>query len=83
MKRVKSNLITKDNHIPILRGTSKDNKESVDKEVGPDMRPIMGAIVGPNVGLSEIGSRIVRQIANSADIGLEAKSTEGFKIKLD
>ena len=36
----------------------------------------MGAVVGPNIGLSEIGSRIVRQIANAADKGLVAKSTE-------
>ena len=48
-KRVKSNLITKDNQIPILRGTSMDHKESLDKEIGPDLRPIMGAIVGPNI----------------------------------
>ena len=36
----------------------------------------MGATVGPNMGLSEIGSLIVRKIANNADIGLVAKSTE-------
>ena len=30
MKRVKSKLITKDNQVPILRGTSKDHKEAVD-----------------------------------------------------
>ena len=76
LRRVKSNLITKDNQIPILRGTSKDHKEAIDMIAGPDVRPIMGAIVGPNIGLSEIGSRIVRKIADNADIGLESKSTE-------
>ena len=34
MRRVKSNLVTKDNQIPILRGTSKDHKEAMDMEVG-------------------------------------------------
>ena len=68
--------MTKDNQIPILRWTSKDHKEAVDKNIGPDVTPIMGAIVGPNIGLSEIGSRIVRKIADTADIGLVAKSTE-------
>ena len=43
--RIKSNLITKDNQIPVLRGTSKDHKEAVDVDTGPDFRPIMGAIV--------------------------------------
>ena len=76
LRRVKSNLITKDNQIPLLRGTSKDHKEAVDEETGPDVRPIMGAIVGPNIGLSEIGSRIVRKIADNADTGLVSKSTE-------
>ena len=41
IKRVKSNLITKDNQIPVLRGTSKDHKEAADEEIGPDFRPIM------------------------------------------
>ena len=53
-RRVKSNLITKDNQIPVLRGTSKDHKKAVDEKIGPDLRPIMGAIVGPNIGLSEL-----------------------------
>ena len=75
-RRVKSNLITKDSQIPILRGTSKDHKEAIDKNIGPDFRPIMGAVVGPNIGLSEVGSMIVRKIADHADEGLAAKSTE-------
>ena len=76
MRRVKSNLITRDGQIPVLRGTSKDHKEAKDKVLGPDVRPIMGAIVGPNMGLSEIGSMIVRKIADNADVGLVARSTE-------
>jgi hypothetical protein len=69
--------------IPNLRGTSKDHKEAIDKETGPDMRPIMGAIVGPNIGLSEIGSIIVRKISDNADIGLVAKSTEEVLNKIE
>ena len=76
LKRVKSNLVRKDSQIPVLRGTSKDHKVAIDKNIGPDFRPIMGAMVGPNIGLSEIGSRIVRKIADNADIGLVSKSTE-------
>ena len=83
VRRVKSNLVTKDSQIPILRGTSKDHKEAVDKTVGADIRPIMGAIVGPNIGLSEIGSIIVRKIADNADIGLAAKSTEEVLNKIE
>ena len=82
-KRVKSNLITKDSQKPILRGTSKDHKVAVDNEAGPDFRPIMGAMVGPNIGLSEIGSRIVRKIAENADVGLVAKSTEEVIEKIE
>ena len=82
-KRIKGNLITKDNQIPILRGTSKDHKEVKDKIVGPDLRPIMGAIVGPNIGLSELGSLIVRKIAEHADIGLVATSTEEVLDKIE
>ena len=51
-------------------------------EVGPDVRPIMGATVGPNLGLSEIGSIIVRKITDNADVGFVAKSTEELLHKL-
>ena len=50
-KRIKGNIKTKDNQIPILSGTSKDHKKADDERVGLDVRPIMGAMVGPNVGL--------------------------------
>ena len=36
----------------------------------------MGAMVGPNFGLSEIGSLMVRKIAENADKGYVSKSTE-------
>ena len=36
----------------------------------------MGAVVGPNLGLSELGSLIVRKVAENADAGFVAKSTE-------
>ena len=75
-RRVKSNLITIDNQIPVLRGSSKDHKEAINIEDGPEFRPIMGATVGPNLGLSEIGSIIVRKIADIADLGYVARSTE-------
>ena len=51
--------------------------------VGPDFRPIMGAIVGPNVGLSELGSIFVRKIADIADTGLVSKSTEEVLNKIE
>ena len=38
--------------MPILHGTSKDHKVAENEPEGPDLRPIMGAVVGPNVGLS-------------------------------
>ena len=82
-KRIKSNLITIDSQIPVIRGTSKDHKEALDSNVGPDFRPIMGAIVGPNIGLSEVGSIIVRRIADNADEGLVARSTEEVLNKLE
>ena len=75
-RRVKSNLKTKDSQIPLLRGTSKDHKEALDNIIGHDLRPIMGAIVGPNIGLLELGSIIVRKIADISDVGLVSKSTE-------
>ena len=74
--RIKGNWKTIDNQIPILSGTNKDHKEAPDKVIGPDFRPIMGAMVGPNTGLSELGSIIVRKIADNSDNGLVAKSTE-------
>ena len=75
--RIKGNWKTIDNQIPILSGTNKDHKEAPDKVIWPDFRPIMGAM-GPqyNTGLSELGSIIVRKIADNSDNGLVAKSKE-------
>jgi hypothetical protein len=39
-KRIRSNLKTTDNEVPILSGTHKDHKKLVDKVAGPDLRPI-------------------------------------------
>ena len=37
----------------------------------------MGAVVGPNVGLSNfIGKEVIRRVAEDADIGTVCKSTE-------
>ena len=68
-KRIKGNLKTVDNQIPVLSGTSKDHKKSVDQNLSPDVRPIMGAMVGPNVGISKFGSLIVRAVADEFDVG--------------
>ena len=43
----------------------------------------MGAIVGPNIGMSDIGSLIVRKIADHADGGLVSKSTEEVLDKIE
>ena len=74
---------TKDNQIPTLSGTSKDHKKAEDATVGPDVRNIMGATVGPNVGLSTFGSIIVRKIADAHDVGHVSKSTEETIAKLE
>ena len=68
-KRIKGNLKTKDNQIPVLSGASKDHKKVEDNKIGPDVRPIMGAMVGPNVCISNLGSMVVRAIANNYDDG--------------
>ena len=80
--RTKSNLITEENPLPILRGTAKDHKPCPDLNVGPDMRPIMGACVGPNTGLSQIGCEIIRKISNSVKVRYDIKSTEEMLAKI-
>ena len=68
---------TKDNQLPILHGTSKDHKVAKNEFEGPEVRPIMGAVVGPNIGLSNfIGKEIIRKVAEEADTGHVCKSTE-------
>ena len=46
------------------------------KKEGPELRPIMGANVGPNVGASNFVSQIIRKIADLEDEGFVCKSTE-------
>ena len=69
MKRIKFNLKTVDNQIPLLSGTSKDHKEPKEDESSPDVRPIMGAMVGPNIGIATIASIVVKTVAEEADDG--------------
>ena len=59
-----------------MSGTSKDHKETSDVIKGPDVRPICGAMVGPNIGLSTLASIVVRAVADEADEGYVSKSTE-------
>ena len=75
-RRTKSNLISEENPIPIIRGTAKDHKSCDDVKVGPDMRPIMGASIGPNTGLSQIGCQIIRKISDNVVERYDVKSTE-------
>ena len=82
-KRIKGNMKTKKNQIPVLSGTSKDHKVSKNKTEGPELRAIMGANVGPNVGASNFVSEIIRKIADDADEGFVCKSTEEILYKFD
>ena len=82
-KRVKSNLKTKGNQPPVLRGTSKDHKIATNVIEGPDLRPIMGSVVGPNVAASNFVSEIIRKIADLEDEGSVCKSTEEMLYKFD
>ena len=82
-KRIKGNVKTKDNQLPILSGTSKDHKAIDDPIKGPDVRPIMGAMVGPNVGPSTFANIIIRTVADEADTGLVSKSTEETLAKVE
>ena len=75
-KRNKANLVNHDNPLPILRGTAKDHKAGFDLNKGPDMRPIMGAKVGPNTGLSQIACQILRAVKDNEEVQYEVKSTE-------
>ena len=75
-KKTSMNLITEDNPAPILRGTAKDHKMYDDPQKGPKMRPIMGARIGPNTGLAQIGSLITRGIKNNLPNKYEIRNTE-------
>ena len=66
------------------QSTHKDHKK-VDNEVeGPDVRPIMGATVGPNVALTNfIAIEIVKKVAEEASVGNDCKSTEELLNKFE
>ena len=52
--------------------------------MGPDLRPIMGATVGPNVAVTNfIASEIVRKVADEASVGNDCKSTEELLFSLE
>ena len=83
-KRIKSNLKSSDNQVPILSGTHKDHKNNFDEENGPDLRPIMGATVGPNVALSNFLAReILKKITEEASEGNDCESTEELLDKFE
>ena len=46
------------------------------------MRPIMGAKVGPNTGLSQIGCQLIRAINNDVQTRFDVKSTEEMLSKI-
>ena len=47
------------------------------------MRAIMGAMIGPNVGLANFGSMIIRKVAEDADVGYVSKSTDETIVKIE
>ena len=77
LKRCRASMNNKHSEIPAVHGTHKDHKEFEDKVKGPDVRVIAGAVVGPNLGLSDIVSDVVEQVTDEKDIEqLCSKSTE-------
>ena len=80
-KRTCMNLINDDNPLPLLRGTAKDHKPNFDPVKGPELRPIMGAKVGPNTGLSQIGCKILKKVLEKKNDKKEVKSTEELMAK--
>ena len=80
-RRSKSNLVSTQNSLPVLYGTAKDHKKAKNATIGPDCRPIMGARVGPNTGLSQIGCKIVKAISQNLEDKLSVKSTEEMLCK--
>ena len=76
LKRTKFNMKSTHNPIPILRGTSKDHKVADDPKIGPDLRPIMGARIGPNTSMAQIACKMLRAISESFPENAAIKSTE-------
>ena len=52
VKRIKGDLKTVNNQIPVIRANNKDHKELKEDETSRDIRPILGAKVGPNVSIA-------------------------------
>ena len=52
------NLLTKNNTILVISGTSKDHKVENEPKTSPHFRPIMGASFGEKAGLTQIGQYI-------------------------
>ena len=75
-KRTKMNLVTKENPIPVIFGSLKDHKECKDPLIGPELRPIMAASIGPNTGLSQIGCHFLQSILDDVNNEGEIKCTE-------
>ena len=75
-RRTVGNLVTKNNPIPVLRGTQKDHKPVKDPNIGPEMRPIMGATFAPNTGLGQICCEFLKAILEDQRSSAEVKSTE-------
>ena len=75
-RRTVSNLVTQNNPIPVLHGTSKDHKPAKDQTIGPEMRPIMSARFAPNSGISQIGCEFLKAIIEDNAAKGEVKSTE-------
>ena len=83
-KRIRSNLKTVDNQVPVLSGTHKDHKKVDDLVEGPDLRGIMGATVGPNFALTNfIAKEIIRKVAEAASVCNDCKSTEELLSKFE
>ena len=80
-RRTRNNLVSTQNPLPVLYGTAKDHKKAKNATIGPDCRPIMGARVGPNTGLSQIGCKIVKAISQNLENKLSVKSTEEILCK--
>ena len=64
--------------IPAMTGLRKDHKEGWDREEGPPSRPLVNGKVGPNCGLANLISRILRPLRKQVveRTGNEVISTE-------
>ena len=83
-KRIKGNLKNTDNQLPVISGTHKDHKKVTNPIEGSDLRPIMGATVGPNVAITNfIAKNVVKKVAEAASTGNDCKNTEELLNKFE